>query len=129
VQVAESAWLFVLAAARPKPSMSIARAITSFTEREIRTLFYKARTQVKHMSLEIRVANATGDFGRMLIVIPRVVGTAPERNLIKRRLKAIFYQRKLYARKQDCIALVRKGAHKLSYDQLEALLTTAVSPT
>jgi ribonuclease P protein component len=102
--------------------MSVARAITSFTEHEIQALFYKARTVVKQPSIEIRSAQTDAEFGRILIVLPRAVGTAPERNLIKRRLKAIFYQEKWYEKKIDLIVLVRKGATKFTFHELETLL-------
>ena len=107
--------------------MSIARAITSFTEREIRSVFFRARTVFKAPEMEIRTAPATGPFGRILIVLPRTVGTAPERNLIKRRIKAIFYQSKLYEQNKDVIVLVRKHAQKFSFADLEQLLTAAVT--
>jgi ribonuclease P protein component len=103
-------------------SRSIARAITQFSETEIKELFRCARTVFKQIGLEIRRAPTKSEFGRILIVIPRLVGSAPQRNLIRRRIKALFYQGKLYEKKQDLIVLVRKGATKLSYQELKQII-------
>lgn len=108
-------------------SASIARAITQFSELEIQELFRRARTVFKKPSLEIRRVGTQSEFGRILIVIPRIVGTAPQRNLIRRRFKALFYQGKWYEKKQDLIVLVRKGATQLSYQDLEQIIASAFS--
>jgi ribonuclease P protein component len=104
---------------------SIARAITQFTEREIRALFEAARRVVKTPAFEIRKASTTNPHGRILIVIPRLVGTAPERNRIRRQLKALFYQEKYFEKQQDIIVLVRRGAADATYQDLHDLLQQA----
>lgn len=108
-------------------SFSIARAITQFSETEIKDLFRRARTVFKQTGLEIRRAPTNSEFGRILIVIPRIVGSAPERNLIRRRFKALFYQGKCYEKKQDLIVLVRKGATEFSYKELAQIMDSALS--
>ncbi len=102
---------------------SIARGITKFTEREIQHLFATARPVLRTPAIEIRTAPATLAYGRVLIVIPRRVGTAPERNKIKRWIKALFYQEKWYAAGLDAIMLIRPAAKELDYYKLKALLS------
>lgn len=104
---------------------SIARAMTSFTGKEIRTLFNTAQPVVKTAILELRTAPATKEHGRILIVIPKKVGSAPERNKIKRRIKALFYEQQLYARGIDVVALVYPGACDIAFDVLGQLLAQA----
>jgi len=60
--------------------------------------------------------------GKILIVIPRKAGKAHERNLIKRRIKAIYYEEKLYAKPIVSIVLVRKEATKINFEDLKKFL-------
>jgi ribonuclease P protein component len=53
------------------------------------------------------------------------VGNAPERNLLRRQLKAIFYEEKLFERGFECIIILRKEAVPLSFAQLKELLLDA----
>ncbi len=60
--------------------------------------------------------------GKLLIVIPRKAGKAHERNLIKRRIKAIYYEEKLYEKSIISIILVREEATKISFEELKKFL-------
>lgn len=101
---------------------SLGRAITLFSPAEIKALFLNARTVLKEKGLELRRATTTHPHGRILIVVPKKVGSAPERNLIRRRIKAIFYQEKLYQQIVDTIIFVSRNATNLSYQELKVLL-------
>ncbi len=98
--------------------MKPGRKLSSFTRQEVSELFTRARAKVRMPGLRILRAPATYALGRVLIVIPRRVGSAPERNLIRRRIRAIFRERKLYLNGYDCIALVGPECKALSYEQL-----------
>lgn len=98
---------------------SIARDITKFTEREIQQLFDAAKTVLRMPAIEIRTAPATLEYGRILILLPRRVGTAPERNQIKRWIKALFTQEKWYEKGLDAIILVRPAARELDFYQIK----------
>lgn len=100
----------------------IAGLITKFTSREIPALFKSAQSVLQSSGLDIRLAPKTLSYGRMLIVIPKRVGNAVKRNLIKRRLKNIFYQEKFYDGPYDWIILVRPEAKKLSFQEMKDLL-------
>ncbi len=105
----------------------IAGKITRFTKKEIARLFDTAQRQVKNPALDILLGLRQKDFGRILIVISRKVGNAPERNKIRRRLKSIFYEEKLYETPYDYIVIVKKAAVALSFEALKKLLCRAYS--
>ena len=99
----------------------IARAITQFTKQEIDTLFKTARRMHTQPGLTVLQAPRQGSIGRILIVIPRKVGDAPTRNKLRRQLKALFYENKMYEQEYDWVALLRPQTKPLSFDQLQAL--------
>ncbi len=103
----------------------IASKITRFTKKEIDKLFATARRRVKNQALVILLGPRQKDFGRILIITSRKVGNAPERNKVRRRLKSIFYEEKLYEAPYDCIVIVKKGAVTLSFEALKKLLYSA----
>jgi ribonuclease P protein component len=102
---------------------SLSSLISKFTRQEINDLFRNSKKYLKHPALDILLSPATHEeFGRILVVTPRKVGTAPERNKIRRRLKAIFYESRLFELDYDCVVLVKKEAISLSFNELKALL-------
>ncbi len=105
----------------------IAGKITRFTQKEIDKLFDTAQRQVRNPALDILLGPRQKNFGRILIIISRKVGNAPERNKIRRRLKSIFYKEKLYETPYDYIVIVKKEAVALSFEALKELLCRAYS--
>ncbi len=105
----------------------IAKKLSKFTQREIDHLFKHARRVLRNASCTILLAPRQADFGRVLIVISRKVGNAPERNLIRRRIKSIFYEEKLYERPFDCVIIAQKKMVELSFDQLKELVLCSFS--
>jgi len=99
----------------------IARAITQFTKHQIDTLFKTARRVHKEPGITILQAPRQGTIGRILIVIPRKVGDAPTRNKLRRQIRSIFYEQKLYEKEHDWAVILRPEAKNLSFDQLQAL--------
>lgn len=67
------------------------------------------------------------EYGMLLIITPRAVGKAHKRNKIRRQLKSIFYQEKLYHTAQLAIMLVYKPATELTFDQLKQFLVTNIT--
>jgi ribonuclease P protein component len=105
---------------------SIVRKISKFTKREIDYLFQHARRVVRTQACTILVApRQNNELGRVLIIASRKVGNAPERNLIRRRIKSIFYEEKLFMHDFDCVVIVYKKMVSLSFDQLKNLLLSA----
>ncbi|MEX0940557.1 MAG: ribonuclease P protein component [Candidatus Babeliales bacterium] len=103
----------------------LARRISVFSKPEIQQLFKQARTCLNEQGLEVRLAPQKKEYGRILVVISRKAGNAVKRNLIRRRLKHIFYQESLFNHGLDCIVLARKEAMNLSFEQLKKLLFKA----
>lgn len=60
------------------------------------------------------------------MVTPGRVGSAVERNTIRRRLKALFYEHQLN-QKLDCIIIVKKKGPALSYEDLKAIIIPALA--
>ena len=111
------------------------KRISHFTKREVSQLFKKARAAIRHPGLTILCAptspvNATNQRppGRILVITPRKIGSAPERNRIRRRLKALFYEKKYFELGIDCIIIVKKPGIALSFAQLATLLEQALMP-
>lgn len=105
---------------------SVARAITQFDRAHIVHLFRTAKRSYKARGLEIRCAPKSSDHGKILIVTPRASGSSVQRNLIKRRIKSIFYQEKLFERPVDSIVFVYAQAQKLTFQDLKDILTAAI---
>lgn len=97
----------------------IARLITRFSTPEIKKLFAHAHTVCVSKMFDIRRAKGIHEYGRVLIVIPRNVGTAVERNRIRRRLKSIFYQQKIYHHGYDYLIFVKPPAATASYQEIK----------
>jgi ribonuclease P protein component len=103
----------------------IVRSLSQFTQHEVNTLFKNARRVAKHTELHILLAPQQKDFGRILIVASRKVGNAPTRNKIRRRLKAIFYEQKLYQKGYDCLIIVKRECAQLTFAALQEILVKA----
>ena len=97
------------------------RDLTRFTKSEVSRLFASARAVYKDAGITILCAPQQKEFGRALLITPRKVGNAPKRNKIRRQLRAIFYQEKLYESGFDCAFIVRKPAIQKSFDELKDL--------
>lgn len=104
----------------------IAREISRFTKKEIDQAFSKARRVLKHPGFDILVAPAQKEFGRILVIASRRVGNAPVRNKIKRQLKSIFYEEKIYTLGNDYIVIVRAHAATLPFTTIKDLFLSTV---
>ncbi len=121
--------------------MGLARAITQFRRNEIIALLKAARLVLRTQELDIRAAssfqtplcqnssenspNCSESYSRVLIIIPRAVGNAPERNLLRRRIKSIFYEEKIYTFPYDFVIFLKKESKKLSFEQLKQYILDA----
>lgn len=103
----------------------ITKKISKFTKREIDYLFQHGRRIFRGKQATMLIAPRQGEFGRVLIIASRKVGNAPERNLIRRRIKSIFYEEKLYDRPYDCVIIAQKMINELSFAQLKEVILNA----
>lgn len=106
----------------PSKKIGIARLISSFTVPEIKRLFQQARTVYQTDSLRISAVHTQGPFSKILVVTPKKIGSAPMRNKLRRRLKALFYQEKLYQEPFTLLVFCKKGSPFLTFQDLKSML-------
>jgi len=109
-------------------SQKKSKNVSRFTESEVQKIFKKAKRVLKHPGLDVLCYPTAHEFGRILVITPKRVGSAPQRNLIRRRLKSIFYEEKLYENKLDYVVIIKKEGIKLSFEQLKHILTNLTLP-
>lgn len=97
------------------------------TQTEIRKLFNKARRVLKHPGLDLLIAPTNEPKGTLIVVTPGSIGNAVARNLVRRRIKAIFDQEQLRSKGYDAIVFVKKDGVKLTYEQLKQLILSSLS--
>ncbi len=66
-----------------------------------------------------------GGPGSLVVVTPRRIGTAPERNRVRRRLRALFYENGLFAYPYFCVVIVNERGVGLSFGELTRLVVSA----
>lgn len=93
----------------------------------IKKLFNKARRIIKHPGLDLLVAPTQEPQGLLIIITPARIGTAVQRNTVRRRIKAIFSQNDLTTKGFDTVIIVKKDGPSLSYDQLKAIILPAMN--
>ena len=106
----------------------ISQRISTFSRSEIQTLWKAARKVASTSGATILAAPATEDFGRILRIVPRRVGPAVRRNLIRRWIRSIFYEDKLYEAKQDVIVIVRSDLATEPFEKFRKFLVNAIRP-
>jgi ribonuclease P protein component len=104
---------------------SIAGQISRFTQKEASELFKCAYTIARNSAFNLLAAPQQKSFGRVLLVTPRRIGNASQRNKLRRRAKAIFYEEKLFECGRDYILIFKKRAITLSFDQLRKYMLEA----
>ena len=108
------------------------RQLFSFKKKEIDAAFNNIRSKKTLLGLklllpdkdskQIRDETPLTHHGKLLIIIPQIAGKAPTRNLLRRRIKAIYFEEKLYEKPIISILLVYKEAIKLSFDEIKSFL-------
>lgn len=104
----------------------VTKKISSFTQSDITKLLKNAKVRVRIPGLRILTAPASlPDHGRVLIITPRRSGNAPQRNLIRRRIKSLFIEDGLYLKNLDFVIVVRREGIETSFGTLKKLLSRA----
>lgn len=68
-----------------------------------------------------------GHLGRVGFTVPKKVGKAHQRNLVKRRLRHLMRHDKARFETHDLVIIARAGAYELSFDQLAIQLNKALT--
>lgn len=103
------------------------RTLSQFSKSEIASLKKNARIVLRDAACTILASPQLGQKGRVLIILSKKVGSAPERNLLRRQLKSIYYEEKLYERKHDWIVIVKPAATALPFLYIKELLLKAAA--
>jgi ribonuclease P protein component len=96
-----------------------------FTNAEVAQILKVARRPVRHPGLDILCAPAAQKLARILVITPRRSGNSPERNLVRRRIKSIFYENKFYELGYDCIVIIKQLGVEVNFEELKKLLVDA----
>jgi ribonuclease P protein component len=110
-----------------KNDIGIARSITKFSKKEIQNLFKKSYTILHKAEIDIKIAPKMENFGKILIITPKNIGNAPKRNLIRRRIKSIFYQEKMYNLGYDFIAFCKKGITNFGFEEIKNIFQSILT--
>lgn len=105
--------------------MSFVRKLTQFTQKEVDNVWQKARPALKHDGFLLLKAPRSAAFGRILIVLPKKVGSAPERNKVRRQVKSIFYEQRCFDKEFDWIFFAKPPVTNLPFQELQKLLLSA----
>ncbi|MBV8661076.1 MAG: ribonuclease P protein component [Candidatus Dependentiae bacterium] len=104
----------------------VAKQISRFTRTEIDFLFSTGKAVYKSKELVILTAPCSLSFGRILLITSRKVGNAPERNLLRRWGRAIFYEQRLFELHKHCVVIFKSPAKNLSFEQFKEILIKSV---
>lgn len=99
--------------------------LSRLTRSEISAIFDKARCLLRHTSLTLLCAPTPASHGRVLVITSKKLGNAPARNKIRRKIKALFYEEKLFTHMVDCVFIIKKPGMALSLQELKELILPA----
>jgi ribonuclease P protein component len=89
----------------------------------VRNIFAHASARAAQKGLKLLQMGCPGcPFGKLLIITPRASGKAHERNLVRRRLKALFYTHELFKYPLISVILTNKNTHTLTPEILKNFL-------
>ena len=107
-------------------------SLSKFTQTEISKLFRHAKRCVRSKGLDILLLPALESLGevgspqgRILVITPRRIGSAPQRNKIRRQFKALYHELGLTGRGYDCMVIVKPEGVGLAIEILRDLLLQA----
>ncbi len=105
----------------------IARYITQFSRKEIIALLKNAQFLYRAFGLTLKKASTENSVGKILIITPKKTGSAPQRNRLRRRIKALFYQKKYYNLGYNFIVYCSRESALLDYQTLSSTFHQAFS--
>lgn len=101
------------------------------SSKEAKTVFQTSEIISRSTYFNIRAHSlgSKNQLGKLLIVISKKIGNAVVRNLVKRRLKAIFYQEELYKYNSYLMIICKPNIEKIAYKALKDFLLHEISIT
>lgn len=99
------------------------RRHTQWTAPELQQFFKRARRAYQSAEFDVRLApQHYAPWGHLLIVVPRKVGNAPQRNLFKRRVRALYHELQLETAGYDIAIFAKPAATQLPFEELKQRL-------
>lgn len=80
--------------------------------------FQNSKIIARNTYYSLRVTAPKSESGKLLVISSKKTGNAVTRNLIKRRLKSIFSQKKIYLLNRDVIIICNKQITTLAFQDL-----------
>jgi ribonuclease P protein component len=107
------------------------RKLFSLTKAEIACALKHAQAKkyqhgIKILAVPLTCSAEPVTFGRMLVITPRTSGKAHDRNRIRRFIKTVFYEEKLYQNPALWVVIVYKRAMELEFEDMKKLLKGAL---
>lgn len=101
-----------------------ASLMRKFTRTDITQFLNKSRVVLKQAGLVIRAAPAQKAWGRIVIIVPRRFGNSPQRHLVKRQVRALFYEKSYFEQPYDMAIFLYKP---IDFASLQNVFTQAYS--
>lgn len=98
------------------------RALTRWSPQEAAAAIKRSKRVYKGEVFDLRTIPQTQNVARLLVVTPKKSGNAAQRNRFRRRVKALFYEKKLHEGKLDWIIFAKQGISDASFSDLEKKL-------
>jgi ribonuclease P protein component len=104
--------------------MSFVRSLFSFTKKEVDCAFQVCYKKDTIPGLKLLQSSSGKELlqGKILIIIPKRVGNACQRNRLRRKIREIFYAKHFFEKKAVSVLLVYSEAKLLTSDQIEYFL-------
>ncbi len=102
--------------------ISLGRHISLWNNDERLIALSQARPVFRSQNFDVRIMPKQGPIARLIVITPKKVGSAPMRNLLKRRSKSIFYQDKMHTSANDWIIFFLPSHSILGYEKLRSQL-------
>jgi len=106
------------------------KRLFTFSPQEISNAFKKAHLKRFFHGLKLLESpietTAQVPHGKLLVVISSLSGKAHDRNRVRRHLKALFYEEKLYQKPSFWIIIVQKAGMSFDFDTLKQFMKDSV---
>lgn len=103
----------------------VARTLYRFEATEVKTILKRGKRVLKTPSCDIIMAPKAHENGRILVITPKRIGKASQRNKVRRRIKALFFEQKFYERGYDCVAIIKQEGIDTPFDELVSIFKAA----
>jgi len=98
---------------------SIYKTISQCTQKDVTEFFFQSKKLPRSSFWDVRFFPTTETPNRILIIISKKCGNAPERNKLKRQIKTIFYEEKIYEKGFSWVCIIKKPLMEKSFDYIK----------